>query len=143
MQPAILVLNAGSSSIKFLLFADEGGRLEPRFRGQIEGIHTSPRFIARTPQGAVIGENSIVAGHSFVADNTIIPPNSIVMGTPASVVRTANSFIANRVNAMLYYRNALAYARGEHRAWTGSEHTAQMAAWTEEIEREFASQYGV
>jgi carbonic anhydrase/acetyltransferase-like protein (isoleucine patch superfamily) len=97
---------------------------------------------ATVMEGAVIGENSIVAGHSFVADNTIIPPNSIVMGTPASVVRTANSFVANRVNAMLYYRNALAYARGKHRAWTGSEHTAQMAAWTEGIEREFASKYG-
>ena len=47
-------------------------------------------------EGAVIGENSIVAGHSFVADNTIVPPNSIVMGTPAKVVRTVNSFVANR-----------------------------------------------
>jgi carbonic anhydrase/acetyltransferase-like protein (isoleucine patch superfamily) len=97
---------------------------------------------ATVMEGAVIGENSIIAGHSFVADNTIVPPNSIVMGTPAKVVRTLNSFIPNRINAMLYYRNALAYARGEHRAWDGEEHDAQMAAWTAGIEQEFKARYG-
>jgi carbonic anhydrase/acetyltransferase-like protein (isoleucine patch superfamily) len=94
---------------------------------------------ATVMEGVVLGENSIVAGHSYVADNTIIPPNSIVMGTPARVVRTVNSFVANKLNAMLYYRNALAYAKGEHRAWEGPEHEAQMAAWKAEIEREFAA----
>ena len=93
-------------------------------------------------EGVVIGENSIVAGHSFVADNTIIPPNSIVIGTPAKVVRSTNSFIANKLNAMLYYRNALCYARGEHRGWEGPEFEAQMAGWKAEIEREFAARYG-
>jgi carbonic anhydrase/acetyltransferase-like protein (isoleucine patch superfamily) len=93
-------------------------------------------------EGAVIGENSIVAGHSFVADNTIVPPNSIVMGTPAKVVRTQNSYVANKLNAMLYLRNALAYARGNHRAWEGPEHEAQMAAWKAEIEGEFAAKWG-
>jgi carbonic anhydrase/acetyltransferase-like protein (isoleucine patch superfamily) len=97
---------------------------------------------ATVMEGAVIGENSIVAGHSFVADNTVIPPNSIVMGTPAKVVRSLNSFVANKVNAMLYYRNALCYARGEHRAWEGAEHEAQMGAWRAEIEQEFAARYG-
>jgi carbonic anhydrase/acetyltransferase-like protein (isoleucine patch superfamily) len=87
-------------------------------------------------EGAVIGENSIVAGHSYVADNTVIPAHSIVMGTPAKVVRTRNSFVANRINAMLYRRNALAYARGEHRAWDGPEYAAELRRWTEEAERE-------
>ncbi len=97
---------------------------------------------ATVMEGAVIGENSIVAGHSFVADNTQIPPNSIVMGTPAKVVRTMNNFVANKMNAMLYYRNALCYARGDHRGWEGPEFEAQMAAWKSEIEREFATRYG-
>ena len=97
---------------------------------------------ATVMEGVVIGENCIVAGHSFVADNTVIPPNSIVMGTPAKVVRTINSFVGNKLNAMLYYRNALCYARGDHRAWEGPEHEAQMAAWKAEIEREFAARYG-
>jgi carbonic anhydrase/acetyltransferase-like protein (isoleucine patch superfamily) len=97
---------------------------------------------ATVMEGVVIGENSIVAGHSFVADNTVIPPNSIVMGTPAKVVRTTNNFVANKLNAMLYYRNALCYARGDHRGWEGPEHEVQMAAWKTEIEREFAARYG-
>jgi carbonic anhydrase/acetyltransferase-like protein (isoleucine patch superfamily) len=96
---------------------------------------------ATVMEGAVIGENSIVAGHSFVADNTIVPANSIVMGTPAKVVRTGNSFIANRLNAMLYYRNALCYAKGEHRGWEGAEFEAEMAAWKAEIEAEFRARY--
>ncbi|HEX6000785.1 MAG TPA: gamma carbonic anhydrase family protein [Hyphomicrobiaceae bacterium] len=90
-------------------------------------------------EGAVIGENSIVAGHSFVADNTLVPPNSIVMGTPAKVVRTASNFIANRVNARLYRRNAVAYAKGDHRAWDGPEFEAELQRWTEEAEREEAA----
>ena len=93
-------------------------------------------------EGAVVGENSIVAGHSYVADNTVIPPNSIVMGTPARVVRTHNGFIANRVNAMLYHRNALAYARGDHRAWDGPEYEALSRTWKQDAEREFAKRYG-
>lgn len=97
---------------------------------------------ATVMEGAVIGENSIVAGHSFVADNTIVPPNSIVMGTPAKVVRTVNSFVANRVNAMLYHRNALAYAKGDHRAWDGPEYEAEMARWKSDAEWEFAVKLG-
>jgi carbonic anhydrase/acetyltransferase-like protein (isoleucine patch superfamily) len=93
-------------------------------------------------EGAVIGENSIVAGHSFVADNTIVPPNSVVMGTPARVVRTANNYVANRINAMLYHRNALAYARGEHRAWEGPEYEAESRRWKMEAEQEFQAKYG-
>jgi len=92
-------------------------------------------------EGAVIGENSIVAGHSYVADNFIVPANSIVMGTPAKVVRTANSYVANKLNAMLYYRNARCYAKGEHRGWEGAEFEAEMAAWKADIEAEFRARY--
>jgi carbonic anhydrase/acetyltransferase-like protein (isoleucine patch superfamily) len=97
---------------------------------------------ATVMEGAVIGENSIVAGHSFVADNTIIPPNSIAMGTPAKAIRTVNSFVGNRVNALLYLHNARAYARGEHRAWDGPEYEAELRRWKAEAEREFAARYG-
>jgi carbonic anhydrase/acetyltransferase-like protein (isoleucine patch superfamily) len=92
-------------------------------------------------EGVIIGENSIVAGHSFVADGTLIPPNSIVMGTPAKVVRTANNFIANRINARLYHHNALCYARGEYRGWDGVEYEEEARGWREEAEREFAERY--
>jgi carbonic anhydrase/acetyltransferase-like protein (isoleucine patch superfamily) len=89
--------------------------------------------------GAVIGENSIVAGHCFVREGTIIPPNSIVMGTPGKVVASRNNFVANRCNAMLYHRNAVAYARGEHRAWDGADFDAAMAGWKVRFEAEHAA----
>ena len=31
---------------------------------------------------------------------------------------------------------------GDHRAWDGAEYAAQMAAWKNEIEREFAARHG-
>jgi acetate kinase len=58
MRRGILVLNAGSSSIKFLLFAERDGELDPVVRGQMEGIQTAPHFIARDPQGRVLDEAS-------------------------------------------------------------------------------------
>lgn len=44
----ILVFNAGSSSLKFAVFSANGGDLYPRLEGQVEGIGTAPRLIART-----------------------------------------------------------------------------------------------
>jgi acetate kinase len=41
------VLNSGSGSIKFALFAVEGEELRPTIKGQIEGIYTSPHFVAK------------------------------------------------------------------------------------------------
>ena len=46
MSDALLVLNAGSSSLKFSVFLDEDPP-RPLLRGQIEGLLTSPRFAAR------------------------------------------------------------------------------------------------
>jgi len=92
---------------------------------------------ATVMEGAVIGENSIVAGHAFVPDNMIVPPNSVVMGMPARVVRSVNSFVPNKVNAMLYWRNARFYAAGDHRAWDGPEFDTEMRKHREDAEREF------
>lgn len=97
---------------------------------------------ATVMDGAVIGENSIVGGHAFVPGGMVVPPNSIVMGTPARVVRTANNFVANRVNTMLYHHNAQCYARGEHRGWEGPEYEAAARAWTADVEREFKARFG-
>ena len=51
----ILVLNAGSSSLKFSLFAERPA-LELELRGQVDGIGTMPRFVAKDRAGAVVGE---------------------------------------------------------------------------------------
>lgn len=56
MKNAILVLNAGSSSVKFSVFIAETESLELRVRGQVEGLFTSPRFVAKDPQGKVVAE---------------------------------------------------------------------------------------
>jgi len=41
--------------------------------------------------GAVIGRGSIVGAHALVTKGTHIPPGSLVMGTPAKVVRALRS----------------------------------------------------
>ena len=49
----ILVLNAGSSSLKFALFSAKGRELSRELDGQVEGIGIAPRLTAKTgdPQG--------------------------------------------------------------------------------------------
>ena len=46
MTKVILVLNAGSSSVKFFMFSVGDGGLLPLFRGEFEGIGTAPHFFA-------------------------------------------------------------------------------------------------
>ena len=46
------VLNAGSSSIKFSLFAQPAATSRSVLRGQVESIHTAPRFVAQERQPA-------------------------------------------------------------------------------------------
>ena len=65
MADAIVVLNAGSSSIKFSLFALRDGGLEPELRGQIEGIYSAPRFVSKDEQGEVIAEKTWPPGTSL------------------------------------------------------------------------------
>src|SRR5262245_58399485 len=67
----VLVLNAGSSSIKFLLFTEEGGRLEPRIRGQVEGLRTAPRFVARSAGGETLAEKSWGEGGELDHDGAV------------------------------------------------------------------------
>jgi acetate kinase len=55
MDDVILVLNSGSSSIKFSVFLERANQVELKFRGQIEGLYDSPRFIAKNSAGTEIG----------------------------------------------------------------------------------------
>jgi len=73
MSDAILVVNAGSSSIKFSLFLDEDGDqvLELLLGGQIEGLYTAPRFSARDAAGAAIPGAPLEGGASFGHDHAI------------------------------------------------------------------------
>jgi acetate kinase len=55
MSDALLVLNAGSSSLKWSVFLDED---PPRLllRGQVEGLPAGPRFVARNADGSLVEE---------------------------------------------------------------------------------------
>jgi len=61
MSDALLILNAGSSSLKFSVFLDDD---EPvlLLRGQLEELSTHPRFTARNAAGDVVGRREWVGG---------------------------------------------------------------------------------
>jgi len=55
MSETILVVNAGSSSIKFQLFeVGAGDQLQRRLKGQIEGIGVRPRLVAKDVKGEAL-----------------------------------------------------------------------------------------
>jgi len=75
MSDAILVVNAGSSSIKFSLFLVQVGVRDPSLDlllgGQVEGLYTAPRFVAKDAAGAVIDEQRWPAGEPFGHDGAV------------------------------------------------------------------------
>lgn len=56
MRSAILVLNAGSSSLKFSLYGMRGAAMQVFLHGAIDGLPSAPHFIAQETGGAVVGE---------------------------------------------------------------------------------------
>jgi acetate kinase len=70
MADAILVVNAGSSSLKFSVFLD-GESPEPLVRGQLEGLLLQPCFSARDRAGAVVGEHEWASGTRLGHDGAI------------------------------------------------------------------------
>jgi acetate kinase len=55
----ILVVNAGSSSVKFQVFAVDGdGRLQRQLRGQMDGIGSRPRLRATGAKGDTLAERA-------------------------------------------------------------------------------------
>ena len=71
MNEVVLVLNAGSSSLKFSVF-DAGGRALPLLlHGQVEGLETAPHFTARDAHGEVVGEHAWGEGGALGHDGAI------------------------------------------------------------------------
>jgi acetate kinase len=71
MDDYALVLNAGSSSLKFCVFRRPGEKdWQIAARGQIEGIGTSPRLSVKDTQGQKLADNSLDAavtdGHAAI-----------------------------------------------------------------------------
>ena len=54
MTRVIGVLNAGSSSVKFSVFAVAGADLRRLYRGEFEGIGTAPHFFVSDADGAIV-----------------------------------------------------------------------------------------
>ncbi|MGI9238084.1 MAG: acetate/propionate family kinase, partial [Woeseiaceae bacterium] len=62
MLQHVLVLNAGSSSLKFGMYQlPEQGSLALVAQGQVEGIGTQPRFSARDETGATLADQELSA----------------------------------------------------------------------------------
>src|SRR3954464_9844781 len=60
MDTYALVLNAGSSSLKFCVYQSQENRAWPlASRGQIDGIGTTPRFTAKDGEGALLDDRAL------------------------------------------------------------------------------------
>jgi acetate kinase len=66
MADAVLVINAGSTSLKFGAYAAAAaGPPAPLCHGQIESMHDAPRFAAADPTGKPLGSHEWGAGHKI------------------------------------------------------------------------------
>ncbi|MEL4179630.1 acetate/propionate family kinase [Roseateles sp. PN1] len=62
-EQAIVVLNAGSSSVKFSVFiAQASGALSLRLHGQVEALFNQPHFLVRGADGALMDQRHWSAG---------------------------------------------------------------------------------
>lgn len=91
--------------------------------------------------GAVIRANSIVAPGTVVREGAEFPPGSIIAGVPGALKKARNCWVPNRLNALWYHHNALAYAQGEHRAWDSAEFRRFHAEQLERLQQEYAARF--
>ena len=73
MNDLVLALNAGSSSLKFAVFAADNSSTLAEVRGEISGIGRLPRFSARTAEGDPVEPDALVSldtslGHERLLD---------------------------------------------------------------------------
>lgn len=62
MNDAIIVLNAGSSSLKFSVYRVAGAELTLQARGQVEGMGTAPHFVAKDREGRKLADADLGEG---------------------------------------------------------------------------------
>lgn len=69
--------------------------------------------------GAVIGEESLIGAHALVTGGAQVPPGSLVLGSPAKVVRELTSDERANLRAMAskYQEVATVYAESLPEAW--------------------------
>ena len=102
-----------------------------------------------TGRAAFVHPSALIYGRVTMHEGSSIWCNAVIRSEAAHVeigawsniqdfvMRTQNSWIANRLNALFYHRNALAYARGDHRAWDGPEFEAWIGGEMARLQREY------
>ena len=70
-ESAIIVVNAGSSSVKFSVFIQRGEGLDLRLRGQHESLFENPRFFARDAAGQTVAEKAWTPGRPLGHDGAL------------------------------------------------------------------------
>ena len=81
----ILVVNAGSSSVKFQIFGIEGGgALNRLVKGQIDGIGTRPRLVAKAHDGSSLIDRSYASNE--------VPDVPAAIAVVAAWLRETQSF---------------------------------------------------
>jgi len=80
---AILVVNAGSSSLKFQVFGAEGAGLDRLLKGQMDGIGTRPRFVVN---GA---DRTKLVNQIYAAED--VPDNAAAISIVAQWLRKTQS----------------------------------------------------
>ena len=84
---------------------------------------------------AKIGRRCIIGAMALVPAGMEVPEGSVVMGVPGKIVSTRDNFAQTRRNALVYYRNALAYAQGRHDGWRGEA----FVAWRDDVNKRLAA----
>jgi acetate kinase len=90
MRPSLLVLNAGSSSIKFAVYRTGGGAPERLIRGKLDGIGIRPEFSAKGASGETLEHRAYSAGEVPDHREAIVPVDGFLRRrlpgeTPAAV----------------------------------------------------------
>ena len=65
--------------------------------------------------GASVGANSIVAGHTIINENKHFPDNSVIAGVPGKIIAERDNSARTLFNAHFYETIARNYAKGEER----------------------------
>ena len=81
--------------------------------------------------GATIGRRCIIGAMALVPPGTQVPDGSVVMGVPGRIFQGRDTFLTARRNALVYWRNALAYKAGRHDAWRAEG----FATWRDAVTR--------
>jgi acetate kinase len=73
MTPVLLILNAGSSSLKFQVFEQSDGPAAPVvFKGLFEGLGGSAHFVAKDVNGAMLDEATWNSGDRFGHEEALL-----------------------------------------------------------------------